>query len=122
MSGIYTSRAIRENHAIANGATERIELPVAAGTYLAIQLVWHDATSAFACTLETSNQDRQRVLGDTANGEQWSAEAGVTFVGAVGAAAGSSMKHLSSINSSRARLVITASANSRISIYVHGKA
>lgn len=121
MGGIFNSVPVSLNHAIPSGQTHYFEIPVAASPYVGIQIVWHDATSAFTGAVSSTNRGPQEAATDSTNAEQWSAEAGVTVPTVPGGAAGSQMIHLAGWASRRLRLELTATANSRVSIYTHGK-
>jgi hypothetical protein len=122
MGGIYNSTPVAKNHAIPNGETHYFEIPVSASPYLGIQIVWHDATSAFTGAVASTNQPPAEVAVNSTNAEHWSAEAGVAVPTVSAAAAGSNMIHLTGIGSRLLRLALTATANSRVSIHTHGKA
>lgn len=122
MGGIYNSVPVAENHVIPNTETHHFEIPCSASPYLAIQVRWHDGTSAFTGAVRSTNRGPAEVSKDSTSAEEWSAESGVTVPTVTAGAAGSMMIHLTSVNSRRLKISLTATANSRVSIYTHGKA
>lgn len=103
------------------GGAKFFAIPVARGGFLSIQVVWHNNTSAFgAPALFTSNWPNPDI--DSTSLMHWFEETLDDPFDAVAAGApGSQMRHMSFIGARYAKLRITPTADSIISIYAHGK-
>lgn len=106
---------------ITSGATQYIEIPVSCALVTAVHIRWRDATSSATITLESSNEDPDRVSGTSTTAGDWIAESSVTITGPSASAAGGSMLHLANFGSERARLKVVAAADTRLRVTVHGK-
>lgn len=116
--------AIAVNHVQPTTTTEFHEIPISGGSFVSIQVVWHDATSAFSAALQETNQpvSSANKTSVDASDQEWSDVTLSPALPTVAAgAAGSWLRDLSGVASRRMRLAITTTANSRYSIYVHGK-
>ena len=95
------------------------------GQPMSIMIQWHDATSAFAATLYTSNLDDPDVPAVAAAGpdvEQWHSEAtDVPIPSVTASAAGCDMIHMGNFGAKWGLLKIEPSANTSLTIITHGK-
>jgi hypothetical protein len=124
------TRSLTLAEAIANGSLNRtvmadgsfysLPIPISASPYLGIQLEW-DATVAFSAAFETTNIRDEMLANDSATGTKWFNETGVTLTTPGGGSAATSMKHLSSVASRRARLKVTPTVAGFMSCWAHGK-
>ncbi len=121
MSAVHALANIENQAVLLAGGTRYFEFPIAGAEYLSIQIVWHDAVSIFVATMETTNQDEDKVADNSTNLAHWSPESSLLFSYPAGGAIGSSMKHIGNMCAKRARIKIVPAANSLLSIYVHGK-
>jgi hypothetical protein len=115
--------AVVSNHVQGNATTHFFELPcLADATVFALQIVWHDATSAFGTVLQSTNQPQEMANSQSAdaNDQEWSDEA-TTLPTVAAGAAGSWLRHISGHGAKRSRIGITTTAASRYSIFVHAK-
>lgn len=102
-----------------------VRFPADAELVMSIQIQHHDATSAYAATLYSSNVENPAVPATTAAGpdlEIWSSEAADAPIPTVSAsAAGSKVIHLGNQGAKWLLLKIEPSANCSMSIILHGR-
>lgn len=122
MGGVYNSSPVAFNHPIPNGQTHYFEIPCSAAPWEGIQIVWHDAASAFTAAVQSTNRPPLDAPTSSLNAEHWSAEAGIVIAAVTAGAPGSKMVHVTNFAAKRMRLALTATAASLVSIYTHGKA
>lgn len=125
MSGIYRAKhgeiTWQESVAISNDAYW--EIGAGADEKLSIHFIWHDATTAGTVTVEGSNLPPDKAASDSTNLDDWDpldSSMVTTISSPAGGAAGSTIFDVST-GARRVRVKFAASANSVVSIFVHGK-
>lgn len=103
---------------IASGVTQYVEVPIRTepdgGRFLGVHIGWLDATSSATITLELSSY-KHVASGNPGNAWEW-IDSGLTFTGPAGTAAGGLLINVENIRQLRARLKISAAANSLFDI------
>jgi len=115
---------VAATEALVSGTAESFRVDSQEGTVTALQIVWHDATSAFTAKLYSSNRNDPA---ETANGtavdkEIWTEETSVSIAAVTASAAGSQMIHLGNMGARWLQLELTPTANCSISIFANARA
>ena len=122
MSGVYKSHALLHRVSVASSGKKFTRIGVGQQHVQSLHLIWHDATSnASAIKVYSSNLKDPTEPTSTVNLEHWYEETGLTFTGPAASAAGSEMLHVGVLGCKWLLFEYDASANSLISLWIHGK-